>query len=74
MKRKFATIARLALVTATLAGMTGCCWMKCPCGQDRCTKKPCDAPDCRTHRNVDVNVGAHAGSSGIGMDAGIDRK
>lgn len=74
MKKKFATIARLSLAAATLAGMTGCCWMKCPCARDCRPAKPCDAADCTTRRNVDVNIGAHAGTSGVGMDAGIDRK
>ena len=74
MKRKFATIARLSLVAATLAGLTGCCWTKCPCGRNCCEKKPCDATDCSPRRNVDLNVGAHAGTSGVGMDAGIDRR
>ena len=74
MNKKLIHTVRLALVASTLAGMTGCCWLKCPCRQDCCTKKPCDTSDCGTRRNVDVNVGAHAGTSGIGMDAGIDRK
>ena len=70
--KRIKRLARLALFAATVAGLTGCCcWTK---SSDCSTKKPCAAPDCRTHRNVDVNVGAHAGSSGIGMDAGIDRK
>ena len=48
--------------------------MKCPCKRDCCPAKPCDTTDCTTRRNVDLNVGAHAGSSGVGMSAGVDRK
>ena len=74
MNKKTVHAARLALAAATLAGMTGCCWMKCPCKRDCCPAKPCDTTDCTTRRNVDLNVGAHADSSGVGMSAGVDRK
>ena len=74
MNKKTAHAARLILAAATLAGMTGCCWMKCPCKSDHCPAKPCTATDSTPCRNVDLNVGAHAGTSGVGMDAGIDRR
>ena len=75
MNSKIALAARTALTAAVLTGMTGCCWMKCGTGTDCGAKKPCCCPDCsKTRRNVDVNFGAHAGTSGVGMDAGIDRK
>ena len=73
MNKKTVHAARLALAAATLAGMTGCCWMKCPCCRGCDAKKPC-AADCGTRRDVGVNVGAHAGTSGVGMDAGIERR
>ena len=56
MNKKTVHAARLALAAATLAGMTGCCWMKCPCKRDCCPAKPCDTTDCTTSRNVDLNV------------------
>ena len=74
MNKKTVHAARLALAAATLAGMTGCCWMKCPCKRDCCPAKPCDTADCTPRRSVDRDVGAHAGSSGVGMSAGVDRK
>ena len=74
MNRKLATTARLALAAAALAGMTGCCWMRGSCQADCQTGKACPCTDGTHRRHVDVNVGAHAGSSGVGMNAGIDRK
>ena len=74
MNRKLVRTVLAALAAATLAGMAGCCWMKCPCKPDCHAAQPCAATDRTPRRNVDMNVGAHAGTSGVGLEAGLDRK
>ena len=67
MKKILGNIMRGVVVTLTVASMTGCCWL-CDCD-----KKDCSKPCCH-ERGLNASVGAHAGTSGVGAHAGIDRK
>ena len=72
-KIKSTALALLAALMAAVA-LTGCCCWR-GCGERKACDgaKACCCETCRPARGADMSVGAHAGTSGVGVHAGIDR-